>query len=1217
MKKKLLLLGLTYLFFCKGLAQNSCVGNDGSQAAYSPQSCKIPGDGDVYKYIPNSVYDQGPNFMPTLYFRVNFIFLVDAVTPTIYSGVTLQQLIDDVDLTVGHINSKFASSGIMPSLLTPPNPSPLLSNPKIQIVRNNVYRIVSTKAIGPHWNGDTLYNNYPLDTANAINLYFYTDPGNANDPSYGIKYGSGRAVWGRYALLALEPTTLPFPQHIADTYLNNPDLIWHELCHCLGFLGDCYNDLAWYFYRNNDPLEANYTPDDAFIDTSAYNCNVPATLPSNNAMGNSNCRQNLSARQIGAFHYLVAKNVTKKFTQFSAGLYPFIPPTFPFSPTAYDLTGTQVLGSIPPFSTLTVKSNANITLKSMNIFVPSNAKIIVEQGGRLNLKCVSLSLHPQYSGTWEGIEVWGSPTMLQTILPNGLNSNQGILDMDNCYITKARKAVLVGKRNPTGYQNTYGFGGGVLLAKDVTFENNEEDVTMNPNSTNVANLTTINSCEFRRSSNFNIPGPSVKRGMVNLHGVKDIKFYLNHFLPSRRPLDEDTTICIRGINSSVIVGDMQNSGGNIFDSAFYAIHMVGGYKNIIDDNWIFTRNGIYISNSNYNRITNNKFRLDFVSNYFNSNSLRTGIYMNECNNFKIEKNEISTVNLNQNISEGICINNSGPVATQIYNNTLTRLNQGIWCQNQNYDPNSPTQDGLVINCNNFTNCNYNIGVQTPMVIGYGFPVVNYIYTNWQSNFSQYCFYGGISPSQGVTYFGSSFYVRNTYNNVQASGNENKFYSFTPYSTPPVVSHGNFLEPALPTTPKYGVAPQPAYSNPSDVTNLVGLAAPASRDLYCPDLSALPSKFAVNSQLATLNSDINVVNANFVTHLDGGYTQVILNAINSSSIASSNLKIDLINKDYLSDTVLISYFTPTIVPATYVKEVFEKNAPVSKKVWNVLVARNLPTSIFDTLKVKQAANKLSERSKVLAQLSLMKNQRSYAIMHKSMLLMDDPTATHVKDSIAALITMNGIGDVSRQLIELDFTFGDYPAAKSKLATYTLTNTSQKNKYVSFKTVVADLMADSLKIYKLATDNTRKALVEAVATDYDHPCMQEARNILFAVFDKYYPEQKLIPEEEIEEGGGRLMSQIGGLPAEANKIEMLANGINLYPNPASSEIYINNMADSEFNVSITNVNGQTVIYDHAKARQLNKIDISVLLNGIYFVNLFNEKTLIKTTKLVIVK
>ena len=77
---------------------------------------------------------------------------------------------------------------------------------------------------------------------------------------------------------------------------------------------------------------------------------------------------------------------------------------------------------------------------------------------------------------------------------------------------------------------------------------------------------------------------------------------------------------------------------------------------------------------------------------------------------------------------------------------------------------------------------------------------------------------------------------------------------------------------------------------------------------------------------------------------------------------------------------------------------------------------------------------------------------------------------------------------------------------------------------------------------------------------------------------------------------------------------SSAIQVYPNPASTEIKINLPSENNFEIEIINTLGQTVMV--SKAQPQNTIDISQFSNGIYFVRI-QTADFIETKKLIIAK
>jgi hypothetical protein len=88
-------------------------------------------------------------------------------------------------------------------------------------------------------------------------------------------------------------------------------------------------------------------------------------------------------------------------------------------------------------------------------------------------------------------------------------------------------------------------------------------------------------------------------------------------------------------------------------------------------------------------------------------------------------------------------------------------------------------------------------------------------------------------------------------------------------------------------------------------------------------------------------------------------------------------------------------------------------------------------------------------------------------------------------------------------------------------------------------------------------------------------------------------------------------LGDMVSDIEGAEIVNNGITLYPNPANQSVNIKGQADY---VVISNIVGQAVA-------QIDVVNRSIQLNGmetgVYFVNIYNNNTLVDTQKLIIKK
>ena len=1168
---------------------NCHMANTSSNSQVAPPIACWPEDGEIYNYIPNAN-------MPTLTFKVNFVFFRHTTQNLVYSLLSHQQLITLCNQKLAYINSKFNACGNISPSLPSPNPSSLVQNPKIQFVLNNVYTPTDDNyAISPTKNIAWGATPYDYDANTAINIYYFY--------SYAAGvFGGGNAIPGHLNMVNYAgdpPVSSNNPPNGAD----DADLVWHELCHAVGYLKDHYlvagNSVA---YTMGDPAinGISYIPDDAAVDlpTSLPGCN--SLNNNNNVMGETYCKEHLSARQIAAFHYLVAKDVTKKYTQFNGQNYPYSINNTPGNITYNSLQGVQVINanSLPkPFGTITIKPGANVLIKNGSLTPAANGKIIVEPGGKLRMECVEITTYNS-SVLWDGIEVWGNKNQMQTIGSNNLSMNQGILELQSCKITHAKVGVLVGKRLGAGnfsyYNGDAGSGGGIVKVKSTRFNDNWKCVYMSPKTppySGTQNLSTFEDCFLETNSNFFQQYPGATNVLVELRGVREVKFYGNRFkfFQNSNLNQYDTTICLKASYSSIWTKRPTGGGiNNSFELAYYGIYMNNSSFSKIEVCQFTCINGIYANNSANDKIVNNSINLNYVNNGPYNAGIRTGLYLNACTNFKVEKNTFYSATSSPYTTEGICVNNSGVLPNQIYNNTFNALDQGIWCQGTNYNAQSLTGDGLKLNCNVFTNCDFNIGVQTP--------------------FSPPNNTGGIATTQGIAGASDAQNSRNSYSSPNCS-NENKFYSFTPWSNPPQVQHGNFLGS------QFRVGPQPSCSDFTDINDIPGLLGPLTNfSGYCPDNSSLPNanKAELTSTISDLNSLIDQLGTEYESKLDKENTAGLLFIIGNPGIIPSIKRDSLLSPDFLSDTVMKRYFSDSSTPSNYVRDVFVKNAPVKPIVFEAVATRTLENNHLASIDSAQALASLSPRSLLLARLALAQNERSYTIMHKSMYFMGDSNMTHFmkRDSIKAIIQLNDNGDIEKQLIELDLDFGDYSSALQRIEAYNDPEDALRSAYCGYKSMFVILMQDSLGIQALATNTMLLSNVESVALNDAHPCTIEARGLLFSVFsNKFSPELKLTPEEN---QGSRLLA-----PTTSNQTKKgnLAKDLLFYPNPAQNEFFIENRREQAYELRIYNILGQLYIKELLDARVERKISLGALPNGIYLINLYEGEKLYKSEKLII--
>ena len=161
-------------------------------------------------------------------------------------------------------------------------------------------------------------------------------------------------------------------------------------------------------------------------------------------------------------------------------------------------------------SIVRVPSNKLLYIKDKVVRLGQNAKIVVERGAKLiieNSLITSIDPTPCTDGTWQGIEVWGNPTIDQSVIrsyspfpPYQANYNTsgdqpGIVIIKGSTIENAKTAILTAKRNADGAIDRNYVGGVVLVDEYVgspplptpirsIFRNNNIDINMDYNRSN-------------------------------------------------------------------------------------------------------------------------------------------------------------------------------------------------------------------------------------------------------------------------------------------------------------------------------------------------------------------------------------------------------------------------------------------------------------------------------------------------------------------------------------------------------------------------------------------------------------------------------------------------------------------------------------------------------------------------------------------------------------
>lgn len=1160
-------------------AQVSCNLESADSILTNISSISCGGQCTPLKYIPGSNDS-------ILYVRLYYHFILPAANTGNYKNVSST----DVAGMTNFLNY------IYDSLWTPQlkfHPTPQAIKPKIKFVVYNWQKHIDPNA----W---LLPNPYPqsghLDTAyydpyrdpNAINIIFNRVNGYANPHSNGIPSTM-------IGLLKSANDTAAF------NWMDWTYTFAHEVGHCLGLehTDSVYHYTSW---QSTFPSSTCFTRDYVIEGNGVYgnygSCVDTDTLHSNNLMGQHyDCNKYLSPNQIAICRYNLL-NYPPLFKTIANASEFNNSTTELFVNTSYDTTiYSNITWNHDRFSrgNVIVKSGATLIIKTCSQTFRGNAKIIVEPGARLYV--VDKELKSYSCLPWGGVEVWGNKAYGQDTV------NQGKMNIKGGFsaaITNAKYGITTGKRFSN---STIDFSktGGIIEANYVQFNNNSMDIDFQPYYSTAAwfmisNKSRISNCTFSGDRSKN---GTIKSVCINLNGIYGVNLIGNDFRSGYGNSDvnvineQAVATGIYALNSHFVA-----KGVNYFRNFHHGIVVQNPTNStwpaVIDHNAFVNNveNGIVLLNTIGSKVTNNSFNtFNNTMQYFPC----TGLYLYESTNYKVEDNLFQGNNsVTYDNQVGIYVRNSGPYSNNIYNNTFTNLQQGIFALGYNWDPTSGV--GLKMNCNDFSASTYNIGVMDVPYVTYG--------VDWT----------GVDRTQGLAT--SPFHsdrVRNTYGvtNCGAAALENKFYmhafnnSITNYFY--INSHGNFPASQFKPSPQI-------YQSCSDTSEVVVLSAASNpagaKSTYCPDNSPFLSmtKSQLYGGISLMVDSTTNLETLINTRIDKGRTADFLALIADIYLDPDDLKDSLLSVGaYLSDTVMKAYFAKDGVRLNHIKQVQALNGPVSPMVWRVINDLTMSDGLRDSMATVQALNSMSGANDLKARNTYYNHNLQDMYFEKLDRFLND-SANNMIDSAIVFLGEGKIPNSDLMLTDLYHSIGDAYNADAQLSVIEAKGGIYED-WVWLKSNSWYAYADPEQMRSLSEDYDAQSQIYTYAYSGNSILEGMARTLLYTVWGVYIPEEKPVPGL----GGGGGLRSVG---AENNKVINLANSVKLYPNPVMDVLNIEMQNNDATNLIISNISGQLLI-KHDLITENRSIDMHSLPNGVYLVSIYNNKSLITTKKIVVVK
>lgn len=844
--------------------------------------------------------------------------------------------------------------------------------------------------------------------------------------------------------------------------------------------------------------------------------------------------------------------------------------------------------------------------------------------GKLTLLNASIDVLACSGGnTWKGIEIWSEQGSAGQSLDPGTQmpaGSFGFLEVINSSVSNAQTAIQLGQYDANG-QFILLTAAGLVHSENSKYINNKVAVQFNPyfvygpgndNKSYFKRDTFIVNEEYEISTNPEAGIKIEKTHLVDIIGCyfQEIVYYTSQAIKCRDGSFRAIDYCANPSNCSSSLIRNKFVG---FNRSIYISTGIMNTPSLID-HCIFDQTAtpakplsnywkgeVYVLNNFGTKIINNTFMVRAEPGF--NKPISYGLYLDNCDGYIVEQNAFSAIS---NIKTGgIFVNNSGSNPNSIYNNTFNNFQQGIWCQNLNYAP--ANGSGLILNCNDFLSSRYNIGVQSdPASYACAPPCVPSPVPP-----------GGIATTQGLAVPNPLLNVRNTYAVLSCDNNaENKFYvnAATPadLTSFAVTSHGSFQGTQWHPTPQTNNS----CSNVLEVVVYQGLNAPGpNKSAYCPAnyLSTFASKALSDSSTAE-RQKISALKTELEDKTDGGTTGTLLDFIDSEN-EQADIRDLLLGKDYLSDAVLKKYFLHPEAPHHYLRDVFEKNAPVHPQVWKIVPQIGLTPGEqldWDSLqgrnRLSPRIQKESELSLAYTHLGLMQNEKVRRFLYDSINVGEDP----LYDSIVAVYSLNELPESKMKLADTYIRMHKYTLAGETIEDLE-NEESGENPVCTMLSYVLELEANEAFANDMRSDSSYFDFLLSQAGSYFPHREGYARALLQSVYNYSYEEARLEPEES----SGRNASATETGEALSAKDEMLMGyGIRIYPNPTRSDLIVeSDHPKGNYLVKITDLSGKLLLKQICE--KTCHLNIGALEDGVYFLNLYEGERLLRVKKIVLAK
>jgi hypothetical protein len=378
----------------------------------------------------------------------------------------------------------------------------------------------------------------------------------------------------------------------------------------------------------------------------------------------------------------------------------------------------------------------------------------------------------------------------------------------------------------------------------------------------------------------------------------------------------------------------------------------------------------------------------------------------------------------------------------------------------------------------------------------------------------------------------------------------------------------------------------------------------SNNNSCKPLLQILNPVLSKSMLIDMEDDINELlleKSALETQLDGGNTQLLMDAINSNPSNEELLNLLLVNWP-LSDEVIMAVIEKLNVPNGHFKQVMEQNMPVSREVYPELSVKldAIPTGISSQLRPLQIYNP-DYRTVAAIDDDIMDIEVNRTDLLNQ--LVNYYLDTNQVDSALVLLEDEFTTDANQQLAGVYLYNDDAASAASKIATVP-TAEQEFLEWNELYNIYLDLINSNRSIFELTSQEEQ--LVRAIsASEPYYLAITNAKAVLRKAYGEDFP--LYLPDENT------LHSM--WLLSENATIE---NEVEVYPNPANEIVFIKSKLQTTDvgDINLYDISGKLILSQSLK-NSLSSIDVRQFAQGVYYIKVTINNETITNNKLVITK